>query len=89
MPMLEHYMEQLCEQTNCNYTRHLFRSKHALASQIAEIFRWSLQGLLHKLTEHAQTFCLTFIRDGSFQSFTVEDLNYVMTAAFGPKIFHS
>ena len=60
-----------------------------LASQIAEIFQWSLQGLLHKLTEHAQTFCLTPIHDGSFQSFTVGDLNYVMTAAFGPKIFHA
>ena len=41
------------------------------------------------LTEHAQTFCLTFICDGSFQSFTVGDLDYAMTAAFGPKIFHS
>ena len=87
MPTLEHYMQQLCDGTNHNYSRHLFRSKHALASQIANIFRWSLRGLLGKLTECAQTFCLPFIRDGSFQSFTVGDLDSAMMAAFGPEIF--
>ena len=89
MPTLEHYMQQLCDGTNRNYTRHLFRSKHALASQIADIFRWSSRGLLGKLTERAQTFCLPFIRDGSFHSFTVGDLDSAMTAAFGPEIFQS
>ena len=79
-------MQQLCEGTNRNYSRHLFRSKRALASQIAEIFRWSLRGLLGKLTERAQTFCLPFIRDGSFRSFTAGDLDYAMTAA---EIFQS
>ena len=87
MPMLEHYMRQLCDGTSHNYSHHLFQSKHVLASQITEIFQWSLQGLLSKLTEHAQTFCLPFIHDSSLQSFTIRDLNYAMTAAFGPEIF--
>ena len=87
MPMLEHYMQQLCDRTNHNYSHHLFRSKHALTSQITNIFRWSLWGLLGKLTECAQTFCLPFIRYGSFQSFTVGDLDSAMMAAFGPEIF--
>jgi len=89
MKILEHYMVQLCEATNRDYSQHLFRSKRALSSKITEIFRWSLRGILGKLTPHAQSFCLPFIRDGSFRSFDEGELEFAMTDAFGTEIFRS
>jgi len=53
MSTLEHYMQHLCDATHRDYSHHLFRSKHALASKIVEIFRWSLRGILGKLTQRA------------------------------------
>ena len=89
MSTLEHYMQHLCDATHRDYSRHLFRSKRALASKIVEIFRWSLRGMLGQLTQRAQKFCLPFICDGSFRSFNKAQLEFAMTAAFGAEIFRS
>src|ERR1700733_11407115 len=68
----EQCVHELCNATNRDPARCLFRSKHALASNIGDIFRSCLRGMLGLLTPRARHFCLPFIRDGSFTSFTVQ-----------------
>lgn len=87
--MPEHYMQRLCELTNRDWSRYISRSKHALASKIGEIFRWSLRGILGELTARTQKYCLPFVRDGSFCNFTESDLLCVFSEAFGTDIIHS
>jgi hypothetical protein len=50
LEMLEGCTQRLCDLTNRDYTRQLFRSKQALASKIGDIFQWSLRGLLAAFT---------------------------------------
>jgi hypothetical protein len=89
LPVLEQCVHDLCNATNRDLTRHFFRSKHALASKIGDIFRWCLRGMLSSLTPRARHFCLPFIRDGSFSSFTMQDLHAHMTTAFGEPVLLS
>jgi len=89
LPVLEQCVQELCNATNRDPARRLFRSKHALASNIGDIFRSCLRGMLGLLTPRARHFCLPFIRDGSFTSFTAQDLHAQMTAAFGEPVFRS
>jgi len=89
LPELEQCVHDPCNATNRDSARHLFRSKHALASKIGDIFRWCLRGMLSFLTPRARHFCLPFICDGSFSSFTMQGLHVHMTAAFGDRLYHS
>jgi len=89
MPALEQCMQQLCNATNHDPTRHVFRSKHSIASKIGDIFRSCLWGMLGYLTPRARNFSLPFIRDASFLSYTVQDLHVNMSRAFGDTIFQS
>jgi len=89
LPVLEQCVGQLCLATNRECACHLFRSKHTLASKIGDIFRWCLRGMLGYLTPRARHFCLPFICDGSFSSFTMQDLHAHLIAAFGEPIWKS
>jgi hypothetical protein len=63
---LEDSMQRLCSLTNRDYNRCSLRYKDALASEIGDIFRSSLRGLLGSLSQRALHYTLPFVRNGSF-----------------------
>jgi len=89
MSMLEESIRKLCDLTNRDFQRYLLRSKGVLASNIGDIFRCTLCGMLGKLRPHALHSCLPFVRDSSFKSFDPSDLDCAMKTAFGDEIFCS
>jgi hypothetical protein len=67
---------EICVPTNRSYTRRSFRSKQALASEICDIFRSSLRGMLGQLSSRAMHYALPFVRDRSFNQFGAPDVRW-------------
>jgi len=86
MSMLEESIQKLCDATNRDFQRYLLCSKGVLASNIGNIFRCTLRGMLGNLRPHALHNCLPFVQDSSFKSFAPSDLDRVMKTAFGDEI---
>jgi len=80
MSMLEDSIRKLCDLTNRDFCRYVLRSKSVLASNIGDIFRCTLRGLLGKLRPRACTIvCLLY----------PSDLDGAMKTAFDVEIFCS